>query len=119
MASTPKLQTGLAWVLDELEMNQKKENHLNTISKVMGSLVHVQLNTFSYRKAVIRPQNMPKTADCGVKSVKIRVLKNGPTGPTKVFLACRTNDKQMTIEKKRGFLIRLGHTEALFKKKRT
>ena len=94
--------TALAWTLDELERNQEKENHLNTISKMMGTLVHIQLYTFSYRKAVIRPQNMPKTADCGVKSVKIRVLKNGPTGPTKVFLACRTNDKPMTIEKKNG-----------------
>ena len=31
----------------------------------MGTLVHVQLYTFSYRKAVIRPQNMPKNADWG------------------------------------------------------
>ena len=60
-----KLHTDLARVLDELERNQEKENHLNTISKVMGSLVHVQLYTFNYRKAVIRPQNMPKTADWG------------------------------------------------------
>ena len=63
--STPKLQTALARVLDELERNQKKENHLHTISKMMGTLVHVQLYTFSYRKPVIRPQNMPKTADWG------------------------------------------------------
>ena len=56
---TPKIQTALAWVLDELERNQEKENHLNTISKMMGTLVHLQLYTFSYRKAVIRPQNMP------------------------------------------------------------
>ena len=62
---SPKLQTSLARVLDELERNQKKENHLNTISKIMGTLVHVQLYTFSYRKPVIRPQNMPKTADWG------------------------------------------------------
>ena len=33
---------------------------------MMGTLVHVQLYTFSYRKHVIRPQNMPKTADWGV-----------------------------------------------------
>ena len=65
----PKLQTALARVLDELERNQKKENHLNTISKVMGSLVHVQLNTFSYRKAVIRPQNMPKKSIGGKNSL--------------------------------------------------
>ena len=38
-------------------------NHLHTISKMMGTLVHVQLYTFSYIKPVIRPQNMPKTAD--------------------------------------------------------
>ena len=64
-SQTPKLQRALAWVLDELERNQEKENHLNTISKMMGTLVHVQLYTFSYRKPVIRPQNMPKTADWG------------------------------------------------------
>ena len=60
-----QLQTALARVLDEIERNQKKESHLNTISKMMGTLVHVQLYTFSYRKPVIRPQNMPKTADWG------------------------------------------------------
>ena len=27
---------------------------------MMGTLVHVQLYTFSYRKPVIQPQNMPK-----------------------------------------------------------
>ena len=37
-----KLQTALARFLDELERNQKKENHLNTIYKMMGTLVHVQ-----------------------------------------------------------------------------
>ena len=62
---TPKIQTALAWVLDEQERDQEKENHLNTISKIMGTLVHLQLYTFSYRKAVIRPQNMSKTADWG------------------------------------------------------
>ena len=61
---SPKIQTALACVLDELERNQEKENHLNAISKMMG-IVHLQLYTFSYRKAVIRPQNMPKTADWG------------------------------------------------------
>ena len=60
-----QLQTALAWVLDELEGNQKKENPPNTISKMMGTLVPVQLYMFSYRKAVIRPQNMPKNADWG------------------------------------------------------
>ena len=50
-----QLQTALTRVLDELERNKKKENHLNTISKMMGTLVHVQLYTFSYRKHVIRP----------------------------------------------------------------
>ena len=39
---TPKIQTALAWVLDELERNQEKENHLNTISKMMGTLFHLQ-----------------------------------------------------------------------------
>ena len=41
-SQTPKLQTALARVLDKLERNQKKENHLHTISKMMGTLVHVQ-----------------------------------------------------------------------------
>ena len=52
----------------------------------------------------------------GVETVKIRVLKNGPTGPTKVFLTLRTYDKQLAIEK-RGYLIKIGHTEALLLKK--
>ena len=52
----------LARVLDELERNQKKGK---SISKMMSALVHVQLYTLSYRKAVIRPQNKPKTADWG------------------------------------------------------
>ena len=47
------LQTALAQVLDELEGNQKKENHRHTISKIMGTSVHVQFYTFSYREAVI------------------------------------------------------------------
>jgi len=64
-SQTPKLQRALTWVLEELERNQKKENHLHTISKMMGTLVHVQLHTLSYRKPAIRPQNMPKTADWG------------------------------------------------------
>ena len=38
-SKTPKLQTALARVLDELERNKKKENHLNTISKMIGTLV--------------------------------------------------------------------------------
>ena len=58
-----KLQTALARFLDELERNQKKENHLNTISKMMGTLVQVQLYTFSYRKALFRPQTVPKIAN--------------------------------------------------------
>ena len=52
---SPKRQTALALALDELERNQKKENHLNTISKVMGSLVHVQLKTsLNYKKHICR-----------------------------------------------------------------
>ena len=53
-SQTPKLQRALTWVLDELERNQKKENHLHTISKMMGTLVHVQ-----------NVRNVPKTADWG------------------------------------------------------
>ena len=51
-SQTPKLQRALTWVLDELERNQKKENHLKTISKMMGTLVQVQLYTFSSRMAL-------------------------------------------------------------------
>ena len=36
-------------------------------------------------------------------------------GPTKGFLALSTYDKKLTIDK-RGYLIRLGHTEARLKK---
>ena len=44
---SPKLQTALTGALDELEGNKKKENHLCTISKVMGTLVQVQMCTHS------------------------------------------------------------------------
>ena len=40
---TPKLQTALTQILDELERNQKEENYLNLISNMMGTLVQVQL----------------------------------------------------------------------------
>ena len=39
---TPKLQTDLTEILDELERNQKEENYLNLISNMMGTLVQVQ-----------------------------------------------------------------------------
>ena len=69
-SQTPKLQTALDQVQDGLERNQKKGNNLNTLSKMMGTLIHVQLHTFSYRKAVIRPQN----SRLEVEMVKFRVL---------------------------------------------
>ena len=50
----------LARVLDELERNQKKGK---SISKMMSALVHVQLYTLSYRKALFSPQKLPKIAD--------------------------------------------------------
>ena len=56
-SQTPKLQTALARVLDELERNQKKGK---SISKMMGTLVQVQLYTFSSRMALYRPQKLPK-----------------------------------------------------------
>ena len=40
---TPKLQTALTDILDELERNQKEENYLNLISNMMGTLVQVQV----------------------------------------------------------------------------
>ena len=50
----PKLQR--ARVLDELERNQKKENHLQTISKMMGTLVPVRtLNGHFSRPAETDP----------------------------------------------------------------
>ena len=59
-SQTPKLQTALAGVLVELERNQKKENHLNTISNMMGTLDQAQLYTFSSRMASNRPQKLQK-----------------------------------------------------------
>ena len=52
----------------------------------VGALVHVQLYTFSYRKAVIRPRNMPKTADSGLNRPNKGTLKWPQRA--KVFLAC-------------------------------
>ena len=54
-------QTALARVPDELERNQKKENRLHTISKMMGTLVLVQLCTFSYRNSDVK--KLPKIFD--------------------------------------------------------
>ena len=47
----------------------------------MGILVHLQLYTFSYRKAVIRPQNMQKkqpilSIDCNVLGDIVAKLLN-------------------------------------------
>ena len=39
---------------------KEKENHPNTISKMIGTLVQVQLYTFSYRKALFRPRKLQK-----------------------------------------------------------
>ena len=49
------MKTAVTWVLDELERNQKEKNHLNSISKMMGTLVQPQLYTFNYREALFRP----------------------------------------------------------------
>ena len=57
----------------------KKENHPNTISKMMGPLVQVQQYTVSYRKALFSPQSQ-----IGGKNVK-----NCSPGPTKVFLGSK------------------------------
>ena len=38
---------------DNLRETEKKKNHLNTISKIMGTLVQPQLCTFSYREALL------------------------------------------------------------------
>ena len=60
-SQTPKLQRALAQVLDELERT-KKGDYLNTISKMMGTLVQVQLYTFRYKMALNQPQKLPKMA---------------------------------------------------------
>ena len=60
-----QLQTVVTWVLDELERNQKKENNQNTISRMIGTLVQAQPYTFSYRKAIYRPQKLLKIAYWG------------------------------------------------------
>ena len=87
--------------------------HTNALTAV------VQLYTFSYREPVIRPQNMPKTADWGYKRSKLWYFKMGPEVQPKCF----RHEKHMRNNwelRKRGYLIRFGHTEALlFKKKRT
>ena len=51
----------------------------------MGTLVHVQLYTFSYRKPVIRPQNTPKTADLGGGESKLWYFKMAPQVQPKCF----------------------------------
>ena len=51
--------SGSRWAREEL----KKEIYLNTISKMMDTIVHVQLSTFSYRNVVNWPQNIPKNPD--------------------------------------------------------
>ena len=96
---------------------KKKENHLHTISKMMGTLVHVQLYTFSYRKPVIRPQNMPKTADWGQKRSKLWYFKMGPEVQPKCFRHAKHTRNNREL-RKRGYLIRFGHTEALLLKKK-
>ena len=113
-SQTSKLERALAWVLDELEGNQRKENHLHTIFKMIGTLVHVQLYTFSYRKPVIRPQNMPKTADW--KRSKLWYFKMGPQVQPKCFRHLQHMRNNWEL-RKRGYLIRFGHTEALLLKK--
>ena len=47
------------------EEPKKKENHLKTISKMMGTLVQVQLYTFSFRMALYQPQKLPKITGWG------------------------------------------------------
>ena len=64
-SKTQKLQTALAWKIDELERNQKKENNQNTISRMIGTIVQAQPYTFSYRKAIYRPQKLLKIAYWG------------------------------------------------------
>ena len=119
MASTPKLpnfkQLQLGFQTSQ-RGTKKKENHLHTISKMMGTLVHVQLYTFSYRKPVIRPQNMPKTADWGQKRSKLWYFKMGPQVQPKCFrhLQHMRNNSEL---RKRGYIIRFGHPEALLLKK--
>ena len=65
-ANIASLSSGSRWAWEE----PKKENNLNTISKMMDTLIQVQLYTFSYRKALIQYQKLPKIADSGGKKRK-------------------------------------------------
>ena len=65
-ANIASLNSGSRWAWEE----PKKENNLDTISKMMDTLIQVQLYTFSYRKALIQYQKLPKIADSGGKKRK-------------------------------------------------
>ena len=57
-----QLQTDPTLVLDELQKKQKTENNQKTISKMMGTLVQVQLHMFSYKKNLFSAQKLAKIA---------------------------------------------------------
>ena len=62
-------------------------------------IVQVQLYPVSYRNALFQPQKLPKTADCGVKKVKIAKSKKFSSTKTKVFLVCKRRNLFRTVEK--------------------
>ena len=58
----------VTWVLDELEGNQKKENHLNTMSKMIGTLVQVKLYTLVTGRLSKKPSKIAKKSPIGGKT---------------------------------------------------
>ena len=85
-----------------LLFERKKKNHLHTNSKMMGTLVQLQLYTLSYRKAVIRPQNMPKTADWGQKRSNLWYFKMAPQVQPKCFSHAKHMINNWHLKKKTG-----------------
>ena len=116
-SQTPKLQTALARVLDKLERNQKKGKSSTYNFQDDGHISSCPVVHVSYRKPVIWPKNMPKTADWGKKRSKLWYLKMGPLVQPKCFRHLKHMRNNWEL-RKRGYLIRFGHTEALLLKKK-
>ena len=78
---------------------------------MMGTLVHVQLYTFSYRKPVIRPQNMPKTADWGLGGFSIIWVPKLLLSPLKIRMF---GPKTAKFGPKYAFLVIFGQILPIF-----
>ena len=66
---------------------------------MMGTLVQVQLYTFIYRKALFRPQIVPKIANWGLRADKIAKSKKYASTKKKVFLECKRQNVFRALEK--------------------